>query len=149
MESDLRNGLTAPTRILILGGGFGGVRTALELSKQNLENVRITLISDKHHFEYTPALYMLATGRSPMEMCIPLGEIFHTRKVEYIVDVITGGSLADKVIYAESGSRYQYDYLVIALGAKTSYFNIPGIAENSYTLKSVETSLRLKNHLHE
>jgi len=140
-----------PKRILILGGGFGGIRAALDLAAHDLPNVRIILISDKHHFGYTPALYKLATGRSPMETCIPLGEIFEGRKkgrVEFVVDAITSGSLADKTIIGESGSRYQYDYLILALGAETSYFNIPGIAENSFTLKSVGTALRLKNHLH-
>ena len=138
-----------PRRILILGGGFGGVRTALDLAKQKIPNTKIVLISDKHHFEFTPALYKLATGRSPMEMCIPLAEIFRTPDIEYLVDEVTGGSLAERVIYAKSGSRYKYDYLVLALGSETSYFNIPGIAENSFTLKSVSTALRLKNHLHE
>src|SRR5690606_13085635 len=41
-----------------------------------------------------------------------------------------------------------YDYLILALGSETSYFNIPGIEENSFTLKSVSSALRLKNHLH-
>jgi NADH dehydrogenase len=135
-------------RILILGGGFGGVRTALELAKKNLPDTEILLVSDKHHFEYTPALYKLATGRSPMEMCIPLGEIFHTRKVQFVVDTITGGSIVDNVVFGESGSKYRYDHLILALGAETSYFGIPGVAEHSFTIKSVESSLKLKGHLH-
>lgn len=136
-------------RILILGGGFGGVRTALDLAKQNLKDTEILLVSDKHHFEYTPALYKLATGSSPMEMCIPLGEIFRTRKVNYVVDTIKGGSLEGNVVFGESGSQYKYDYLVLALGAESAYFNIPGVAEHSYAIKSVETALKLKDHLHE
>ena len=135
--------------MVILGGGFGGIRTTLDLAKQNLENVTITLISDKHHFGYTPALYKQATGRSPMETCIPLGEIFdHYKNVDCIIDTVTGGSISDKVILGKSGSRYKYDFLVLALGADTAYFNIPGIEENSFSLKSVYTALRLKNHIH-
>jgi NADH dehydrogenase len=135
-------------RILILGGGFGGVRAALDLARQNIPNTEILLVSDKHHFEYTPALYKLAIGKSPMEMCIPLGEIFRTRKVQFVVDTITGGSLAENVMLGASGSRYRYDRLVLALGAETSYFGIPGVAENSFTIKSVATALRLKEHIH-
>lgn len=145
-----------PKRILILGGGFGGVRAALDLTKEFgasagglYPQVKITLISDKHHFEYTPALYKLATGRSPIETCIPLGEIFGRKKIEFIVDEITGGSLSENVVFGKSGSRYRYDFLILALGAETSYFGIPGIEENSYSLKSVASALRLKNHLHE
>ena len=149
MNENTSSPLSEPKRILILGGGFGGVRAALDLAKQNLKDVRITLISDKHHFGYTPALYKQATGRSPMETCIPLGEIFHKNiNVEYVIDKVSGGSLSEKVITGESGSRYKYDFLVLALGSETSYFNIPGIEENSFPLKSVYTALRLKNHIH-
>ena len=135
-------------RILIIGGGFGGVRTALRLAKEQLPSVIITVVSDKHHFEYTPALYKLATGRSPMETCIPLGEIFSGKKIEYVIDSITGGSVIDKVLLGASGSRYRYDILILALGSETSYFGLPGVEENSFTLKTVETALKLKNHLH-
>lgn len=136
-------------RILILGGGFGGVRTALDLARQNIPDTEILLVSDKHHFEYPPALYKLATGKSPMEMCIPLGDIFRTRKVQFVVDTITGGSLDKKTVFGGSGSRYRYDYLVLALGAETSYFGIPGVAELSYDIKSVGSALKLKKHLHD
>lgn len=137
-----------PRRILILGGGFGGIRAALDLAKQNLPNTKITLVSDTHHFGYTPALYKLATGASPMETCIPLGEIFDHTKVEVIVDTITGGTLSEKTIIGASGSRYRYDFLILGLGAETTYYGIPGIAENSFSLKTVETALALKKHLH-
>ncbi len=136
-------------KILIVGGGFGGVRAALDLSKKKLPNVQITLVSDKHHFEYTPALYKLATGRSPLETCIPLAEIFHDTSVEIIVDTIAGGSLPEKTIIGGSGARYKYDYLILALGSESSYFGISGVAENSYTLKTVQSALKLKRHLHE
>ncbi len=142
------NNILVPKRILIVGGGFGGVRTALDLAKKNLPNTKITLVSDSHHFVYTPTLYKLATGAPPMETCIPLGDIFEHTDVELLVDTIVSGSTADKVLVGKSGSKYQYDFLVLALGAETTYYNIPGIAENSFTLKNVETTLRLKRHLH-
>ncbi|MBP6884265.1 MAG: NAD(P)/FAD-dependent oxidoreductase [Candidatus Pacebacteria bacterium] len=140
-----------PKRILILGGGFGGVRTALDLAEYDLPNIKITLISDKHHFEYTPSLYKIATGHSPAETCIPLGEIFShmkKKKFEFVVDTIVGGSLSEKYVTGASGSRYSYDYVVLGLGAETAYFGISGIKENSYAIKSVSSALKLKNHLH-
>lgn len=137
------------TKILILGGGFGGIRTALDLSKKKLPNTKIVLISDKHHFEYTPALYKLATGRSPLETCIPLSEIFNRTGVEYLVDEISGGDLEEQVILGKSGSRYTYNHLVLALGSEVAYFGIPGVEEHSFSIKSVESSLRLKRHIHE
>ena len=65
-------------RILIVGGGFGGIKAGLELSKKNLTDTTITLISDKPHFEYHALLYRVLTGHSPLEVCIPLFEIFKT-----------------------------------------------------------------------
>ncbi len=138
-----------PTRILIVGGGFGGVRTALNLRKQNLPNVKITLLSDRHHFEYTPAYYKIAAGTSPMETCIPLSDIFPDRSVEVIVDTVVAGDTKEHVIFGASGSRYRYDYLVLALGSETAYFNIPGIKEHSYSIKTIDEALRLKAHVHE
>lgn len=138
-----------PKRILVVGGGFGGIRAALDLAHACLPNTKITLVSDKHHFEYTPALYKLATGASPIETCIPLAEIFAHTKIEILIDTIKNGSLAEKTLVGESGSRYRYDFLILALGSETAYFNIPGIAENAFSLKSVQSALQLKNHLHE
>lgn len=135
-------------RVLIIGAGFGGIRTALRLSRERIPGLIITVVSDKHHFEYTPTLYKLATGRSPMEMCIPLGDVFGRRKIEFVIDTITGGSVKDKVLLGASGSRYRYDYLVLALGSETAYFGIPGVEEHSFTLKSVASALRLKDHMH-
>jgi NADH dehydrogenase len=140
---------TEPKRILIVGGGFGGVRVALDLAKQNLPNTRIVLVSNSHHFVYTPTLYKLATGASPLETCIPLSDIFEHTHVEVLVDTIEKGSTIEKVLVGKSGSRYQYDFLVLALGSESTYYNIPGIAENALTLKDVETTLRLKSHVHQ
>ena len=138
-----------PIRVLIVGGGFGGIRTALRLEKAHIPNLIITLVTDRHHFEYTPALYKLATGKSPMETCIPLGDIIGKKKIEYVIDTIVGGSVDTKSLTGSSGSVYHYDYLVLALGAETAYFGIPGVETNAYTIKSVSSALKLKNHLHE
>lgn len=135
-------------RILVIGGGFGGMRAALDLARMKIPGATITLVSDKHHFEYTPALYKLATGRSPLETCIPLAEIFRNTGVRLIVDTITGGSTSEKLLIGKSGSQYRYDFAILALGSETAYFNVPGIEEYSFAFKSVESALKLKRHLH-
>jgi len=62
-------------QILIIGGGFAGIRTALALDKKNLPNTTIVLVNDKPHFEYHAGLYRVVTGKSPLEVCIPIEEI--------------------------------------------------------------------------
>ena len=69
--------------ITIVGGGFGGVKTALELAKQH--DATITLITDKTDFQYYPALYGAATGRSHLESWVPLTTIFAGKKNVTIV----------------------------------------------------------------
>src|SRR4051812_20248702 len=61
-------------QVLILGGGFGGVKAALELA--NHPKYEVTLLSDSDHFRYYPALYRTATGASQLASDMPLGEIF-------------------------------------------------------------------------
>ena len=136
-------------KIIIVGGGFGGVRCALDLAKKKLPNIKIVLISDRSHFEYHAALYRVVTGHSPLEVCIPLRDIFDGSDVEIIEDSISGVELEERQLRGRSGSRYSYDFLVLALGSETAYFNIPGLKELSFGFKSIHEALILKRHLHE
>ncbi len=135
-------------KITIVGGGFGGVKTALELSKH--ENMDITLISDKTDFQYYPALYGTATGHSKRQAWVPLGEIFGTKNnVTVHIDTITAIDPAAKKLTASSGNVYDYDHCVMALGAVTTYFGIEGLDVYAHGIKSAEEITRLKQHLYE
>ena len=136
-------------KIIIVGGGFGGISTALNLGKARLRNVNITLISDKSHFEYQAALYRVITGRSPLEACIPMRDIFDGKNIEALEDTIMDINTEEKKLEGKSGSRYSFDFLVLALGSETAYFNIPGLKELSFGFKSISEALALKKHLHE
>lgn len=134
-------------RIVIIGGGFAGIAAALSLERKHLSNTKITLISDKPHFEYHAALYRLVSGSSPLEVCIPLNEVFFGKDVEIIEDKIVAIDKSAQFTSGVSGSRYEYDYLVLALGSETNYFGIPGLKEFSYGMKSITEALRLKQHV--
>lgn len=136
-------------RVVVAGGGFGGIRLALDLAEKEIPNIKIVLISDKPHFEYHAALYRVVTGCSPLEVYIPLREIFEHKGVEVLEDSITWVDLKEKTLKGTSGSRYVFDFLVLALGSETAYFNIPGLKELSFGFKSITEALRLKQHLHQ
>ncbi len=133
-------------QITIVGGGFGGVKAALELSKK--KRARITLISDRPDFQYYPALYSTATGGTGRQSWVPLGEIFaHRSNVEIVIDKITTLDKTAQTVTGESGTIYPYKKLILALGSVTTYFGIPGLDEYSYGIKSHDEIVRLKQHL--
>ncbi|MBI4004986.1 FAD-dependent oxidoreductase, partial [Candidatus Roizmanbacteria bacterium] len=131
-------------RIIIVGGGFAGVRVALDLAKYKNSNSKIVLISDTSHFEYHPALYRVVTGRSPLEVCIPLQDIFQGKNTEIVCDSITNVDISNHQLKGASGSTYHYDILILALGSETVYFNVPGLREYSFGFKSIQEALKLK-----
>lgn len=133
--------------IAIVGGGFGGVRAALDLARRAGTQHDIVLLSDKPHFEYTPTLYKVVTGGSALEVCIPLATIFRDLPVRLVEARVTDIDLSQRTIKCESGYTTTYDYLVLALGSETAYFNIPGLSDLSFSFKSTYEALQLKKHL--
>jgi NADH dehydrogenase len=133
--------------VTIVGGGFGGVKAALELAKNKRNHV--TLISNKPDFQYYPALYGTATGRSHLQSWVPLGKIFANRpNVDVIIDEIVALDPETKTISGNSGTTYKYNLLVLALGTITTYFGIKGLDTYSFGIKSAEEIRELKQHLY-
>ncbi len=131
-------------RILIVGGGFGGVSAALHLAKKKLPDTKITLITPTPFLEYYGVLYRLIGGKSPAEAAIPLTMILKETSVQLTIDSITGIDPANKTVSGKSGSAYVYDTLILAPGSVPAYFGIPGMQEHSITMKSVEEALTLQ-----
>lgn len=133
--------------IVIVGGGFGGIRCALDLASKKLPNVKIRLITDRPYFDYHAALYRLVSGRSPMEAYIKLSEIFDGTEVEICIDKVTSIDTEKQTASSESDLNYYYDFLVVAVGGQASYFGILGIEEYSFSLKNINDAIRLRKHL--
>ncbi|MBI3984063.1 FAD-dependent oxidoreductase [Candidatus Microgenomates bacterium] len=135
-------------RVVIVGGGFGGIQAARRLAGRS--DFAVKLISDRPYFEYHAALYRSATGRSPLEVAIPLAELFdRVDNVEVVADKIISIDHEQKILVGDSNSSYAYDVVVLAVGVVTQYFGIKGLDKFTYGIKSVHEALRLKRHLHE
>ena len=133
--------------VLIVGGGFGGVRAARELANDPRFNV--TLLTDDRDMRYYPTLYRTATGGERANSSIPLSKIFNDDKnVRVEQGVATTLDRKTKTITTEDGKNYGYDTLILALGVVTNYFGIPGLAEYSFSIKSQTEVARFKAHLH-
>ncbi len=132
--------------IVIVGGGFAGVKTALELA--NKRSLKITLISQGADFEYHGALYRSATGHSPLEVVIRLGEIFsHAKNVNVVIDKIVSINTSQRCISGETGQMWQYDKLVLAMGNERNYFGIPGLEEHAFSMYTIHDAMMLRNEL--
>ena len=134
-----------PYKIVVVGGGFAGIAAVKTLQKRHL-NAEITLVSKSDTFQYYPALYRLVTGALPIEVSLPLKTIFPTG-VNLVIGRYESIDRQQNAITLADGTVLPYDYAVIALGSETNYFNIPGLAEHSFSFKSVAEALRLKQQL--
>ena len=132
--------------VVVVGGGFGGVKTALELSKRQIG--KITLISDESYFLHHATLYATATGKNSAESVIPLTTIFADHpNVEIIQDKITSFHPERHLITGKKD--YHYDSLVLALGSVTTFFGIKGDAEHAYGIQSLNQIHQFQQHLHD
>jgi NADH dehydrogenase len=133
--------------VIIVGGGFGGVRAARRLARRGF--VTVTLISSDSAFAYYPQLYHAATGGSRSESALPLGDLLDGTGVEFVQDTVTTLDTAAHTVTGASGRAYHYNDLILALGSVTNYFGIKGLEEFAYNIKSITGAERFKRHLHD
>ncbi|MCY6484739.1 FAD-dependent oxidoreductase [Clostridium aestuarii] len=136
-------------KIIVIGGGYGGVLTAKKLAKKFKKdnNIEITLIDKKPYHTMLTELHEVAAGRVPEDSIrIDLKKIFAKRKVNVVLDEITNIDFKKQVIKSQNNS-YEYDYLVIGTGCKPTFFGIPGAEEYSHQLWSYEDAVNLKEHI--
>ncbi len=134
-------------KVLVVGGGFGGVKAALEIG--NDKRFDVTLISDTTELRYYPTLFHTATGGKRANSSIPLERIFQNTRVKLVNASVQTLDRKNKVITDTGGKTYEFDTLIIGLGVKTNYFGIQGLAEHSYSIKTQDEVARFKKHLHD
>ncbi len=128
--------------VVILGGGFAGLACAKELRD---ERFRVTLVDRWNHHLFQPLLYQVATGGLAMtEIAQPLRSILSERKnVTTIMDEVTRIDMKARQVHLKERSL-DYDFLVIAMGAKTSYFGHPEWAPHTLGLKSLDDAMAIR-----
>lgn len=139
---------TPSKRVIVVGGGFAGIEAARKIAFRCESSVRVTLVSNKSYFEYYPGLYRVVTGTSPIEVAIPLEEMLPVN-VDILVDAVISVDLEQKKIVCQNTGEYDADFLVLALGSETTYFDVPGLDTMSFGFKSIKEANRLKDHISE
>lgn len=134
------------TKVLIVGGGFAGIKAGLDMAGH--PGLEVRLISDHDNFRYYPSLYRAAVGGKKESSAIPLSEIFSGRDIKLTKGAAEKIDREAKKVILSGGKSYSYDVLVMALGVVTNYFGIKGLQENSFGVKSLEDAYELRDHLH-
>jgi NADH:ubiquinone reductase (H+-translocating) len=133
-------------RVLVLGGGFGGIGAAQKLRKSDVDVVLV----DKHDYHtFQPLLYQVATGLLEQPAVgHPIRDLFHKQEnIRVHQDEITAVDLGAREVRFGELEPLGYDYLVLALGAEVNFFGVEGAAEHAFPLYTLSDAVRLKNHV--
>ena len=134
---------------IILGGGFTGLFTALNLS-HNKYPKPITLIDRNDRFSFNPMMYEYLSGEMSDEQVYPRYlDLLEGSEVRFVQDTVTAIDLPQKCIKLASELNYTYDKLVLALGSVGSFFGIEGAKEHSFLFRTGEQAIALGRHLRE
>jgi NADH:ubiquinone reductase (H+-translocating) len=144
-------GKSAPTRILILGGGYVGLYTALGLQRRlRGGEASVTVVDPQPHMTYQPFLPEAAAGAiEPRHVVVPLRRAL--RRCHVLTARVTKISHEDKKVTVEAPDGHlehlEYDVLVVALGSVARLMPIPGLAEQGISFKTIGEAIYLRNHV--
>jgi NADH dehydrogenase len=137
--------LSNKPRVVIIGGGFGGLQLARSLSEKAFQ---IVLIDKNNFHQFQPLFYQVATaGLEPSSIAFPLRKVFSKKQGIHIRMAEVTSIEPDKNCIQTSIGEIQYDHLIIATGADSNYFGNKEIQENSLPMKSIQEALQLRNTL--
>ncbi len=141
------------TKIVILGGGFGGLYTALELEKSLARDsgIEVTLVNHENFFLFTPMLHEIAASDLDVTHIVnPIRKLL--KRVRFFDGEVESIDLEKKRVRVFHGDdehhhELEYDHLVLALGAITNFFKLPGLEERALTMKSLGDAIALRNRM--
>ena len=143
--------MTSVPRICILGGGFGGLYTALRLNQlawENNQKPEIVLIDRQTNFVFTPLLYELITGEMQgWEIAPPFAELLKGTDIRFVQGSVDWIDKTQKSVTLEDGTELEYDRLVLALGCETPVDSVPGVTEHAIPFRSLQDAYRLDERL--
>lgn len=143
-------------RIVILGAGFGGLRAAIVLGKKSKElgrkGYQITLIDKNNYHTYAPLLYEISTTSKEAANYLDLKSVTAYSvegvllgfPIEFIQGEVSNIDLTNRKIRLDD-RIIDFEYLILALGAETNFFDIPGLRENALELKSFSDALKIRD----
>lgn len=130
-------------RVVIIGGGFGGLSVARELKDTGVD---ITLIDRTNHHLFQPLLYQVATAAlSPGDIAMPIRSVFRGEEnIAVVLGEAVSVDVRQQVVRLDDNTPVPFDYLIIATGTKPSYFGHDDWAERAPGLKTLEDALEIR-----
>ncbi len=140
-------------RVLILGGGFGGLYAALELEKHigKRDDIEVTLVNRENFFAFTPMLHEVAASDLDVTHIVnPVRKML--KRVRFFLGDVESIDLDRKTVSVAHGferhcHELAYDHLILSLGSTSNFFGLPGLEERALTMKSLADASGLRNRL--
>ena len=131
-------------RVVIVGAGFGGLYAARTF--KNAPDVDVTIIDRTNHHVFQPLLYQVATATlAPTDICAPIRWLLHKqRNTDVILGEVESIDPMQRIVHCDLGQDLEYDYLIVAAGARHSYFGHPDWEKYAPGLKSVADAIELR-----
>jgi len=131
--------------VVIVGAGFGGLWAARALARASVE---IWVLDRNNYHSFLPLLYQVAAAElEPEDIIYPVRSILHKyRNIHFLMGEVTQIDTRAQMVQLGEQSL-AYDYLILSLGSKTHYYNIPGAAEHAFPLKNLDEAVLLRNHI--
>ena len=138
--------LTHRPRVVIVGGGFGGLHAAKALARLPVD---VTLVDRRNHHTFQPLLYQVALAvLSPADIAQPIRTILRSQpNTQVLMDEVTGIDAGARQVTLGSGAQLPYDYLVLATGATHSYFGRNDWAPLAPGLKTIEDAIEIRRRV--
>ncbi len=130
-------------RVVVLGGGFGGLEAAFYLRMRLGDRARISLVSDQDHFLYKPNTIYIPFGMDPERLKIPLARPTQRKDITFVQAHAREIDPGAKTVVVD-GPKLPYDFLVVATGAGMRVDEVPGLGEYAQTIWTPSDMLRLR-----
>ncbi len=137
---------SARKRVVVLGGGFGGINAAMELAKLPVD---ITLVDRRNYYLFQPLLYQVALAvLSPADIAQPIRSMLRDHpNIEVLMDEAVGFEMPEQRVRLKTGVQLEYDYLIIATGSTHSYFGHDDWSKLAPGLKTVEDATEIRRRV--
>ena len=135
------------TRIVIIGGGFGGLEAAFSLKGLLKRPFEITLIDRSAYHAFIPSIHLIVSGKASADSVrIPLKTVLGAAGMTFVQDEVLTVNTEKREV-ATGGGTLPYDYLIISTGAENNYFGVPGVEKFSYRFRTPEDADRIRTKL--